>query len=225
VGLSRRSGLVCLVTDRRRLRPGGSEAEQIEAVVAQARAAAGAGVDLFQLRERGLADGVLLRLAARVVKEAARTDMRVLVNDRPDVALAAGAHGVHLPETGLAPATVRRIAPREFLIGRSVHSAEGASEAGRAGADLAIFGTIFASASKPTGDVTAGCAALAEAVRACGIPVLGIGGITQETVAEVAATGAAGIAAIGWLASCDGVRLREVVSIVRMRFDSPHPLI
>lgn len=110
--------VVCMVTDRSRFGAGApAEDRLVEAVGAAARA----GVHLVQLRERDLDGRTLLRLAARCVDAVRGTAARVLVNDRADVALAAGAHGVHLPGHGAPARRLRAHLPPHLLIGRSVH--------------------------------------------------------------------------------------------------------
>ena len=124
--------------------------------------------------------------------------MPVLVNDRLDVALAAGAAGMHLKEDSIRarPRSRDRCRP-DFIIGCSVHSAEDAEAVAAAGAcDYLLFGTVYPSASKP-GQPAAGVEALADVCRRVALPVLAIGGIDHSRVAAVAAAGAAGVAAIG----------------------------
>jgi thiamine-phosphate pyrophosphorylase len=163
-------------------------------------AAAQAGVDLIQVRERDLDGGALTRLVYRCVEAVARTHARVLVNDRVDVALAAGAHGVHLPGHGVPAARVRPNVPHGFLIGRSVHHAsEAARVAEEGGLDYLVFGTVFATASK-AGIAAAGVKGLAAAAEAVPLPVLAIGGVTLDRAPEVARSGAAGAAAIAMFA-------------------------
>ena len=85
-----------------------------------------------------------------------------------------------------------------MLIGRSVHGIDEARAVEAAGGlDYLIFGTLFATASKPTDHVLAGVQTLDAAVRACRLPILAIGGITLDNAALVAQTGVAGLAAIG----------------------------
>lgn len=119
----------------------------------------------------------------------------VLVSSRCDVALACGAAGVNLPEGDLPVADARRLLG-DRLVGRSVHSIEGAQLAEHEGADFVIFGPVWRSASHP-GSPPVGLAALAQVVRSVQIPVLAIGGVTEERIAECHAAGAAGYAAIG----------------------------
>ena len=132
--------MLCLVTDRRRC--GG---RALEAVV---EAAVDGGVDIVQLREKDMAAGPLLDLALRLRRITALR-ARLFVNDRVDVALAAGADGVQLGEDGIPVETARSLAGDGLLIGRSVHSVESALDASRAGADVVVFGTVFATASHP----------------------------------------------------------------------------
>ena len=160
------------------------------------RAAARAGVHLVQIRERDLDGGPLARLVASCVEAVRGTRTRVLVNDRLDVAVAAGAHGVHLRADSFAAPRVRACAPAPFLIGRSVHSVADAVAATAAGAlDYLIFGSVFETRSKP-GRQAAGLAELARVTAATPLPVLAIGGITARRIDEVMAAGAAGAAAI-----------------------------
>jgi thiamine-phosphate pyrophosphorylase len=216
---------IALVTDRRRLTPTArTTADEVAALEAFLDAAIDGGVDLIQIRERDLSALVLEGLLTRVVHRAYRTRVRVVVNDRADVALAAGAHGVHLPGLGLPAARVRALRP-EWLLGRSVHEGDDLAEAGL---DYVIFGTVFPSASKeqgypgPSGPLgrqgpegtegpqgrpgplgpqgwrgLAGLEGLARAVSVSPVPVLAIGGMTPAGAEACAAAGAAGVAAIG----------------------------
>jgi thiamine-phosphate diphosphorylase len=189
--------ILCLVTDRRRLTPAAAISEQEDRLVAMVSAAARAGISMVQVRERDLEGGPMTCLVARCVDAVRGTSTRVLVNDRLDVALAAGAHGVHLPSHGVPADRIRAVAPRGLLIGRSVHDSAEAALAARDGAlDYLIFGTVFPSASKP-GVTAAGLERLAETARAVSLPVLAIGGITTERIRSVMASGAAGVAAVG----------------------------
>jgi thiamine-phosphate pyrophosphorylase len=208
---------ICLVTDRRRLAPGASPDLARERVVAQARAAVHAAVDLIQLRERDLEARDLAALVVAVKAVTQGTPTRVVVNDRLDVALACGADGVHLRADSIAVGAARRIAPRGFLVGRSVHGV--ADLPGAAGADYLIAGTIFPSASKQQGHPTIGADGLRAIVAASAAPVLAIGGMVEDRLGAVAAAGAAGIAAIGIFASGDALSMKNLVDRMRLRFD------
>lgn len=158
-----------------------------------AQAVAG-GANLVQLREKDLPAGELLQLAQSLRRITAGR-ARLLVNDRLDVALAADADGVHLPERGLPVAEARRLLGREHIIGRSVHSLEEARRAQEEGADYVQVGTIYPSRSHPDA-APAGPRLIEEVARQLRIPVLAIGGLTAENVAEVMRSGAAGVAVI-----------------------------
>jgi thiamine-phosphate pyrophosphorylase len=221
-----RAPILCLVTDTRRLCPQVPFPELCRCVVAQTREAVAVGVDLIQIRERHLPAVELASLVSATVDAARGSATRVLVNDRLDVALACGAAGVHLPADSVPPWRVRADLPAGFLVGRSVHSL---GEARRVGGDVdyLIAGTVFPSASKPAGHELLGAATLGSIVRAVETPVLAIGGVTLERVPSVAATGAAGLAAIGLFTDvrgddpCGATPLGTLAAAVRAAFDRP----
>jgi thiamine-phosphate pyrophosphorylase len=203
-GLRDRGGIVCLVSDRRVM------------TIDRFRAAVRAGVDLIQIRERDLEGARLAELARAVVEVARGSQTLVVVNDRVDVALAAGADGVHLRSDSFDAPAVRALAGGAFVVGRSVHSNEEAARHGGGEADYLMFGTVFASASKAPGHRVAGPGGLAAACAQSAVPVLAIGGITIERAAEAAAAGARGVAGIGVFA---GARdLEETVRRLRAAF-------
>jgi thiamine-phosphate pyrophosphorylase len=168
----------CYVTDRR-----GAD------VIACARRAVLEGVDMIQIREKDLPVRELFDLVCRIREVATRTTTRVLVNDRLDVALAAGVDGVHLPTQGLPPDRVR---PFIKLLGVSTHTMQEAIYAEKSRADFIVFGPVFDSPGK----AAVGIEALRKVVAAVNIPVLAIGGVTSAKAEEVIAAGAAGFAAI-----------------------------
>jgi thiamine-phosphate pyrophosphorylase len=194
--------LLCYVTDRHALAEPALLTEHIALAVA-------AGIDWIQIREKEMPARELVAVARGAVKVAASSQRangtRIIVNDRLDVALAAGAGGVHLGESSLPVATVaawRRenawaeVPPREFLIGVSCHSVEAARAAENDCADYIIFGPVFSTPSKEQFGAPQGINRLAEASKAVRIPVLAIGGITEENARDCFDAGAAGIAAI-----------------------------
>lgn len=185
-----------MITERRRLGTG-AEAALIRRIATAARA----GIHLIQVRERDMADGELLVLVTQAVAAVRGTRTRILVNDRVDVAIAAGAHGVHLRGDSAPARRVRKVAPPSFLIGRSVHTRDEIAQVCAEGdIDYLLFGTVFETASKPNRQLT-GAVGLADAVRAAkGVPVLGVGGMTLETVGQLHRTGCSGFAAIGQFA-------------------------
>jgi thiamine-phosphate diphosphorylase len=147
------------------------------------------GIDMIQIREKDLAARELVELASKIRDLASGTKTRVLINDRLDIALAAGIDGVHLPGNGLPAGRVR---PLVKVLGVSVHSIEEALQAERARADFVVFGPIFDSPGK----TPVGLEPLRQVVGSVKIPVLAIGGITIENSVEVMQAGASGIAGI-----------------------------
>ncbi len=170
--------LRCYVTDRRQ----GN-------LLASATAAVREGVDIIQVREKDLDARPLFDLVCRIRDLAAGSGTKVLVNDRLDVALAAGIDGIHLPGDGLPTARIR---PLVKTLGRSIHTIEEGMEAERGGADFVVFGPIF----ETPGKMPVGLGALGAVAAVLKIPVLAIGGITRENTGAVLEAGAAGIAAI-----------------------------
>lgn len=206
--------VVCMITA-----PIAADAE--DALIQRIAAAARAGTHLIQIRQPQLEALALTRLAERALRAIKDTRTRLLVNDRVDVALAAGAHGVHLRGDSMAAARVRAIAPPGFVIGRSVHSYEEALAGERGGGlDYLLFGSVFPTASKP-GVAPAGVDALARTCGAVALPVLAIGGMTASTLAPVARAGAAGFAAIGLFADAAVDALPQAVLYACSAFDTP----
>ena len=210
-----------LVTDGRRLGAAGDGA--IDACLAhQARFAVDAGIDVIQVRERHLEAAALARLVSKIIAIAVGTGTRVVVNDRLDVALACGAHGVHLRSDSFDTDAVRRSVPAGFLIGRSVHTRGEAEAAGPV--DYLVAGTVFPTGSKPAGHRLIGLAGLRDIVGAVKVPVLAIGGVTPGRAAEIARVGAAGAACIGLFMSdesgCRAVPIDGRVRDLRAAFDS-----
>lgn len=187
---------VHLVTDRRLV-------ADLAAAARRALCGLPPGTAALHLREKDLGGRDLLRLA-RALRDACReSGQLLLVNDRVDVALAAGADGVHLPSAGLPPAEARRLLGPARLLGVSCHSAADVRRARDGGADFATFGPVFETPSKRAFGPPPGLPALAEA-SALGLPLVGLGGVEPGNAAAVRAAGACGVAAIrAWLAAPD----------------------
>jgi thiamine-phosphate pyrophosphorylase len=187
---------VHLVTDRR----------LVADLAAAARRALGGlppGTAALHLREKDLGGRDLLALARALRAACREAGQLLLVNDRVDVALAAGADGVHLPSAGLPPAEARRLVGPGRLVGVSCHSAAEVLRARDGGADFATFGPVFETPSKRAFGPPPGLPALAEA-SALGLPLVGLGGVEAGNAAAVRAAGACGVAAIrAWLAAQD----------------------
>lgn len=148
------------------------------------------GVRLIQLREKDLSARELLLLAVEVAALAHRYGARLLINDRADIAVLSGAHGVHLTSKSYSPKEARRFFGEKALIGVSTHGMEEALKAEENGADFVTFGPIFPTKSKAGMGEPLGIEKLREAVERLSIPVFGLGGINEGNVEEVAATGA-----------------------------------
>lgn len=155
------------------------------------------------LRAASRATILQLRAPDRTTRELEADAMRlvpashvpVVISSRCDVALASGAAGVNLPERDIGIEFARGLI-RRGLVGKSVHSLEAAERAQHEGADYVIFGPVWESATHPEAE-SAGVDALARVAHSLRIPVLAIGGVTEDRVAEVHRAGAAGYAAIG----------------------------
>ena len=233
--------LLCYVTDRSLFAAEPAPAHRI--LLKKIAAAAAAGVDWIQVREKDLSGKESSTLAREAMKLAASrprddsrgdepsvgispvcssvlpkaTHARIIINDRLDIALATCAGGVHLGEQSLPPQQAVRLLKwlerEDFLIGASCHSPEAAKEAERGGADYLFFGPVFATPSKAAYGAPQGLDRLSEVCRAVTLPVLAIGGITRENAAACLSAGASGIAGIRLFQ--DAPDLRAVVKALK----------
>jgi thiamine-phosphate pyrophosphorylase len=190
---------------------------QFSEILRLIRAAVDTDVPLFQIREKSLHARVLFELVARAAEITHGSRTRLLVNDRSDIARAAGADGVHLTMQSLPVEVVRNICGAEFLIGVSTHSLDGARAADVAGADFVVFGPVFETESKKTYGEPQGLDKLRDVTRALGeFPVVAIGGITLENVDQCFEAGARGVAAIRLLN--DAENIASIVETIRKKF-------
>ncbi len=184
--------VVHLVTDRRL-------AADLPARAAAALAGLPPGVAAIHLREKDLGGRDLLALARALAAMCRARGQLLLVNDRLDVALAAGADGAHLPADGVAPAEARRVLPPGGLVGVSCHSAVDVARARDGGASYAFLSPVFDTPSKRAYGPPIGLAAFRAAVP-LGLPLVALGGVTPERAPALFAAGARGVAAIrAWL--------------------------
>lgn len=177
-----------LITDRHQ-----TSGRDLPAVV---EAALAGGVRAVQLREKDLTPRELLVIARTMRELTGRYGAKLIINDRADIALAAGADGVHLGEASIPAAAARRILGPDRLIGVSCHDTEGALAAETSGADFITFGPVYPTPSKATYGPPVGVERLSETAELLRIPVFALGGIKRENTSEVMATGAAGVALI-----------------------------
>ena len=185
-----------------------------------AKAAIEGGADVVQLRARELSDDELLWVARQIVRSCRRADVLFLVNDRIDIAIAAGAEGAHVGK-GDHPETAReRLGPRGVL-GISVATPEQADAAERAGADY-VGVTVFATPTKPEA-VPIGLDGLRSIVEATSLPVIGVGGIDSSNARKVLAAGATGVAVVSAVGTAsDPVEAtQELVEVVRAHASVP----
>jgi len=189
-------------------------------------AALGSGVDWVQVREKTGPARELYETTQEIMPLARQNGAGVMVNDRIDVALAAGAGGVHLAGKSLPPRVARELLG-DLLLGASVHGLKEAREAVDGGVDYVTFGHVYPTSSKP-GLPPRGVLQLAEVVKSVDVPVLAIGGIDASNVEEVLRTGCAGIAVISAVLAAEDPdsatrRLRRAVDGSRSRPRRPFP--
>ena len=178
------------------------------------------GADWVQLRDKSGSALAVFKQAAELRRLCRAAGARLSINDRLDVALAVGADGVHLAAQSLPVASAIEVAQPRLLVGRSVHALDEAVEAAAAGAGYLTFGHVYPSTSKP-GLPPRGVADLARIVEAVDCPVLAIGGVNLDNLADVLATGCAGIAVISAILS--SANPREAAAELRAALDaSPH---
>ena len=187
---------VYLVTD-----PSGGP--NLVARVAEALRGSPPGVVAIQLRARGSTGRELLEAARALRTVVSEAGQLLLVNDRVDVALAAGADGVHLPAAGIPPEEARKLMGDGRLVAVSCHSAADVARARDAGADFATFGPVFDTPSKREYGPPLGLGRLREA-SLMGLPLVGLGGVDASNASAVSGAGAWGVAAIrAWMEAGD----------------------
>jgi thiamine-phosphate pyrophosphorylase len=182
--------------------------------IGRARSAVEGGAGVVQVRMKSAPSGEVLA-AAREIVRLARGRALVIVNDRADLAVLAGADGVHVGDDDLPPEEARRIVGPAMLVGRSTRTLAEARDALAAGADHVGFGPVFGTRSKTLAVPARGIEALRDVARSLGAPVVAIGGIGIDTVGEVASAGAAAAAMIEDLFGRGDVRERAALLAAR----------
>lgn len=179
-------------------------------MVEKARAVIAAEVPVLQLRLETTADRPALQVIREVLALAVPRGVKVIVNDRVDLVLASGAHGVHLGADDLPVEVARRLLGPDALIGATTRSLEDIERARAQGADYVGLGPIFATRTKDVAHPPMGLELFARIVAGASLPVVGIAGITLATIGQVAAAGAWGAAVAG-----DLLNAQDVVSRAR----------
>jgi thiamine-phosphate pyrophosphorylase len=170
---------------------------EFQNILALVRASLEAGISLIQLREKNLSARTLYELTVSCAGLTRGSETRLLVNDRADIARAAGADGVHLTTRSIETSIIRRTFGASFLIGVSTHTLHEARSARDQGADFAVFGPVFETPSKSSYGSPVGLESLHEAAHLLSpFPLLALGGITTENAARAIGAGASGVAAI-----------------------------
>lgn len=200
-----RQPLICLITEGKATTE--SFAEEKKKILNLIKIAAAAKISLVQIREKNLPARLVFQLVSEAAKIARRNDTKILVNDRADIALAAGADGVHLTARSLAVEIVRRNFPPDFIVGASVHHLEEAELAARQAADFVTFSPIFPTPGKEKYGAPQGLEKLREICeRLKPFPIIALGGIGENNYKSVLENGASGFAAIRFLNDAENLR-------------------
>lgn len=166
-------------------------------VVDVVRAAVTAGAPAIQLRDKAANARELLEAGRIILPVVHGAGALFFINDRVDVALALGADGVHVGPNDTPASAIRRVVPQGFIIGGSTDKPAQAQQLVSDGVDYIGCGTVYTTSTKPDAGASIGVEGLQSVVDSVEVPVIGIGGISADRVAEVARSGAAGVATVG----------------------------
>jgi thiamine-phosphate pyrophosphorylase len=166
-------------------------------VVDVVRAAVTAGAPAIQLRDKAANARELLEAGRIILPVVHGAGALFFINDRVDVALALGADGVHVGPNDTPASAIRRVVPQGFIIGGSTDKPVQAQQLVSEGVDYIGCGTVYTTSTKPDAGASIGVEGLQSVVDSVEVPVIGIGGISADRVAEVARSGAAGVATVG----------------------------
>lgn len=166
-------------------------------VIDVVRAAVTAGAPAIQLRDKAANARELLEAGRIILPVVHGAGALFFINDRVDVALALGADGVHVGPNDTPASAIRRVVPQGFIIGGSTDKPVQAQQLVSEGVDYIGCGTVYTTSTKPDAGASIGVEGLQSVVDSVEVPVIGIGGISADRVAEVARSGAAGVATVG----------------------------
>jgi len=183
--------------------------------LALAEALAGSGVELIQYRNKTASSRQIFEASRQLATLLGPRGVRLIVNDRPDIALLAGASGVHVGQEDLGVEDARAVCGKDRWVGVSTHTLEQLAAADRTSADYVAFGPIFPTATKQNPDPVVGTGLLRKARQMTAKPLVAIGGITLERAAEVYRAGADSLAVIRDLicVPSPAVRAREYLDV------------
>ena len=181
-----------------------------------ARLAIAGGASIVQLRDKQCSTDDLIRTGKTIATMAKETGTIFIVNDRPDIAIACGADGVHLGQDDMPVRAVRKMAPRPFIIGVSVSTPEEAQQAEADGADYLAASPVFPTGSKPDAAGFCGLQGIRRIRAVTRLPLVAIGGIGLANARDVIAAGADGIAVISAVVAEDDIAgaARQLLNIV-----------
>jgi len=176
---------------------------------------AGSGVELIQYRNKTASSRQFFEISRRLSSALGPRGVRLIVNDRPDIALLVGAGGVHVGQDDLSVEDARAVCGPDRWVGVSTHTLDQLAAADRTSADYIAFGPIFPTATKKNPDPVVGTELLRKARQMTKKPLVAIGGITLDRAAEVYRAGADSLAVIRDLicAPNPGVRAREYLDV------------
>ncbi len=171
-------------------------------------------ISLIQIREKKISARLVFEFASEAAKITRKTDTKLLVNDRADIALAARADGVHLTRRSLSAAVIRRAFPENFIVGVSTHTIEEAENAIEQSADFVTFSPIFSTPDKGAPQGVENLRRVCERLKP--FPVIALGGIGAGNFSEVLEAGASGFAAIRFLNDAENLK-NQAASFAQMR--------
>jgi len=177
-------------------------------------------ISVLQLRHKKKSDKEILKDAIELVNLAKGSNLKIIINDRVDIAILAGADGVHLGQDDISYEDARKLLGEDKIIGLSTHSIKQAKDALALNPDYIGFGPVYATTTKENPDPTVGCENLKKVVKLADVPVVAIGGIFPVNLEEVMATGAKTICMVRYFMQYPD--LDERIKFIKERMNKWH---